>query len=135
MPAEMNNKYALKYKDEYADSLYKYTDECVKIGKYPQIEDWLRDKDIEISSSTTRNWCDPKSPYYHERFGIAYVRMIDTARSMLVDGALTERYNAQFAKFLASACYGMREQTAVDIGGARGDQEPLSVEIKIIGDK
>ena len=124
-----------KYKKEYAEMLIKYftvptfttvwerkyyTNGQIKeekpiviAGKYPTFEGFAIS--IGVTSRTLENWRDN-----YPSFGEAYEKALDMQKNILVVNSLGGQYNGNFAKFIASAQFGMVEKTEQKITGIEG---------------
>ena len=124
-----------KYKKEYAEKLIEYfsvpkfetlwkrkyyTNGQVKEEepityppKYPTFEGFA--KVVGVTSGTLQNWRE-KYPSFNE----AYERALDMQKDILITNSLGGLYNGNFAKFIASAQFGMVEKTEQKITGIDG---------------
>lgn len=124
-----------KYKKEYADMLIDYfsVPKMVTFWKrkyyangkvkeeepitqppiYPTFEGFA--KSIGVTSGTLQNWRE-KYPSFNE----AYERALDMQKDILITNSLGGLYNGNFAKFIASAQFGMVEKTEQKITGIDG---------------
>lgn len=105
------------YQDDYPQRLLDYGPACdtkaaVLFGVCREtIWDWSR-----------------RHPDFGNALRIAKAKRLDD----IIDGALTGRYNATFARFLASANHGLVEKTAVDNTHANPDGTPLSIKVEFV---
>ena len=135
-----------KYKKEYAEMLIKYftvptfttvwerryyTNGQVKeekpiiiAGKYPTFEGFATS--IGVTSRTLENWRDK-----YPSFGEAYERAVDMQKDILVVNSLGGQYNGNFAKFIASAQFGMAEKSEQKISGIEG----IDLNIEVLSTK
>lgn len=118
---QKENAAACKYREEYADELIEYFSaptyaETVneKTGivetiptRYPTFEEFASNHKVVMQ--TLYNW-----EQQSQRFGSAMKRARELQKMHLVQNTLCNRYNPQFAKFLASAEFGMSEKTTTD---------------------
>lgn len=124
-----------KYKKEYAEMLVEYfsVPKMVTYWKrkyyssgqvkeeepittppiYPTFEGFA--KSIGVTSGTLQNWRE-KYPSFNE----AYERALDMQKDILITNSLGGLYNGNFAKFIASAQFGMVEKTEQKITGIDG---------------
>lgn len=132
-----------KYKKEYAEMLIKYftvptfttvwkrkyytngqvkeEEPIVVAGKYPTLEGFAIS--IGVTSRTLENWRD-KYPSFRE----AYEMALDMQKDILVVNSLGGQYNGNFAKFIASAQFGMTEKSEQKLTGGDGYQVVVKVE-------
>lgn len=101
---EAGNDLSCKYKKEYCQKMIDYFH---AYEGYPTFE--LFADSIDTTDDTLRNWCEN-----YPDFATAYARCKNIQKGKLVDGALSERYNANFAKFVAVNCHGMKERSETD---------------------
>ena len=101
---QKENAAACKYKDEYADEIVDY---FLNSPSYPTFEEFATKHRVVMN--TLRNWREQS-----QRFEHAYTVAQQIQKSRLVSKSLDGTYNAQFAKFLASAEFGMSEKTTTD---------------------
>ena len=117
---QKENAAACKYKEEYADELLSYFSEpdyeeaftpegkpYIKLNPYPTFEQFAVEH--HVTSRTLENWCDQSA-----RFSSIYAMCKELQKARLVRNGLTDKYNANFAKFIASSCFGMTEKTQTD---------------------
>lgn len=93
-----------KYKEEYCQEMLNYFH---TYAGYPTFE--LFADSIGVIDETLRNWCES-----YPNFATAYARCKNIQKGKLVDGALVEKYNSNFAKFVAVNCHGMKERSETD---------------------
>ena len=98
------NTASLKYKEEYCERMLNYFNQE---GGYPTFE--LFAASIGVERTTLYKWCAA-----HPRFQHAYARCKDIQLGKTIEGAMSKRYDPSFAKFICSACHGMREKTETD---------------------
>lgn len=132
-----------KYKKEYAEMLIKYftvptfttvwkrkyytngqvkeEEPVVVAGKYPTLEGFAIS--IGVTSRTLENWRDK-----YPSFGEAYEMALDMQKDILVVNSLGGQYNGNFAKFIASAQFGMAEKSEQKLTGGDGYQVVVKVE-------
>lgn len=137
-----------KYKKEYADMLIEYfsvpkivtfrkrkyyTNGKVKEEElitqppiYPTFEGFA--KSIGVTSGTLQNWRE-----IYPSFNEAYERALDMQKDILITNSLGGLYNGNFAKFIASAQFGMAEKTEQKITGIEGID--LNIELLRSGEK
>lgn len=99
------NTAAMKYKDEYCQMMLDYFNEG---DGYPTFELFAA-QEIGVVRSTLNNWCAQ-----HPRFRHAYETCKEIQLGKTIAGAMCRRYDANFAKFVLSACHGLKETTATD---------------------
>ena len=98
------NTAAAKYKDEYCEKMLAYFQSD---RGFPTFETFAAS--IGVVRSTLNNWCEK-----HARFRHIYARCKDIQLGKTIEGALCRRYEPSFAKFICTACHGLREKTETD---------------------
>lgn len=98
------NTASMKYKEEYCQIMLDYFNE----DEYPTFELFAAQK-LGVVRSTLNNWCEK-----HERFRHAYDMCKEIQLGKTIAGAMCRKYDANFAKFVLSACHGLKETTATD---------------------
>lgn len=106
-----------KYKIEYAKKLIQWFKEC---DSYPTFEGFAAE--IGVVSRTLENWREG-----YPSFADAYERALDIQKNKLITKSLAGEYNGNFAKFIASAQFGMAEKEKHEISGIEGID--LNIEI------
>ncbi len=112
------HEFSKKYNDKYCDEMVKYFH---TYSGYPTFE--LFADSIGVIDDTLRNWCEEFPQFRH-----AYKRCMNIQKGKLIDNTLSEKYNANFAKFVAVNCHGMKERIEQDVN-ANG---ALEVNINVI---
>ncbi len=101
---EVGNNLSLKYKKEYGEMMLEY---FRKFEGYPTFE--LFADSIDVVDDTLRNWCEA-----YPDFATMYKKCERIQRGRLINGTMSNQYNANFAKFVAINCHGMSEKTTTD---------------------
>jgi len=101
------NNIACKYKEEYGQQMLDYFNELAGKGYYPTFE--LFAVSIDVVSSTLRNW---KKMY--PQFSEFYNKCEELQVGAMKDGAARGVLNANWMKFIAINCHGMKEKVESD---------------------
>ena len=96
-----------KYDSKYCDDIIRYFTEQRAVGKYPQFNEYA--DHIGVVKQTLLNWCDE-----HKEFLDSYARAKEIAEADLVAGGLTNKYNSQFAQFIAKNNFGYKDKVEID---------------------
>ena len=107
-----------KYKIEYAQKLIQWFKDC---ESYPTFEGFA--VEIGVVSRTLENWREG-----YPSFADAYERALDIQKNKLITKSLAGEYNGNFAKFIASAQFGMAEKEKHEISGIEGISVGITVE-------
>lgn len=111
-----------KYKDEYAELLLRYFLNPENV--FPTLEDFAVSNNIAIR--TLMNWISEAEKY--PRLAVAHAQAMAIQKQKLLVGGLTEKFNAQMAKFLLINNHGMSEKIEQQV---KGDGS-FSVNIKVV---
>lgn len=125
------NQFSEKYKESYAKKLIEfYSQPLVReetrptknggmvtvtvTNQFPTLGLFARS--IGVSVTAIRAWAGVSygGKYRHDRFAIAYTRVLEWAEGMIESGAMTGMYDANMAKFVLSNDYGKREAPIVE---------------------
>jgi hypothetical protein len=101
---EKGNTSAMKYKAEYCQAMIDYFNDD---DGYPTFE--LFAASIGVDRDTLLNWTVD-----HDRFRHAYAKCKSIQLGKTISGAMCRKYDSNFAKFICSACHGLKETTATD---------------------
>jgi hypothetical protein len=99
------NTFSVKYKEEYCEKMVDYFE---KAEDFPTFEEFAGEI-IGVDDTTLLNW---KEAY--PRFRATYNKCLTIQKGKTVRGAMTGKYNAAFAKFMAVNCYGMTDKSEND---------------------
>jgi len=106
-----------KYKDDYPSKLVDFFRMIISTGNFPTFEGFAAK--ISVNSDTLHEWKN-KIPEFSESYSIA----LNLQKENLFMKTLRKDYDSSFAKFLASACYGMSDKTQVDQTSSDGSMTP-----------
>ena len=96
--------FSSKYKPEYCDLMYEYfTCPDKRESIFPTFEGFATS--IHVVCSTLECWREK-----YPQFDTVYRTCLQIQKDNLVNGALLERYNPAFSKFLATNNFGMAEK-------------------------
>lgn len=115
------NKFALKYKNEYADDIIGFSDEpdTYFIEQYA--------KRINVTSETLRTWAKK-----YPRFGEAYKIAEDRMFTNLFKAGLEGRLNPQLVKLIAMSRYNMTDKVEQKVDANVGASDGLKVNITVL---
>ena len=99
------NTFSVKYKDEYCGKMLEY---FTNATDFPTFEEFAG-KIIGVGEKTLYNWKEE-----HPRFTATFEKCLAIQKGMTFKGAMTGKYNAAFAKFMAVNCYGMSDKSESD---------------------
>lgn len=111
------NTKAAKYLPEYGEQMISYfkTHEG-----FPTFE--LFAEKIGVTNDTLLNWRDK-----YPRFRNYYARCKNIQKGNLIEGAMAERYNPAFAKFIAINNHDMKDKVEADINKENGYEVNIHV--------
>jgi hypothetical protein len=110
-----------KYRPQYCQEVIEFFVNERAQFKYPTFSGYAGHV-RHVGENTITNWRKD-----HPEFNIACEECEAIAKDDLINGAMAERYNASFSKFVASNCHGMRDQSALALSNPDGSlrQQPI----------
>ena len=105
----------------YSNGKVKEEEPIVFPPIYPTFEGFAGK--IGVTSRTLENWREK-----YPKFKKAYEKALDLQKDVLIVNGLGGQYNGNFAKFIASAQFGMTEKSEQKISGLEGISVGITVE-------
>lgn len=124
------NKMSSKFKPEYIDRMYEFfgrpattveeipifnkngdvvrMEKRIVAAEFPTFEMFA--SEIGVTSLTLRRWAAE-----NDRFNACYAWALERQKGILMINAIGDRYNANFAKFIAMNCHGMQEKVVNEV--------------------
>ncbi len=111
------NTKAVKYCPEYGEQMISY---FKTYEGFPTFE--LFAENIGVTNDTLLNWRDK-----YPRFRNCYARCKNIQKGNLIEGAMAEKYNPTFAKFIAINNHDMKDKVEADINKENGYEVNIHV--------
>jgi len=114
-----------KYKPEYCEKIVEFFTYIISTNNWPTFEGFAAS--INVSTETLQDWKNNKPD-----FSVSYNKALNLQKDNLFMNTLKKNYDSSFARFLASACYGLSEKTQVDQVSSDKSMAPQQITIEII---
>ncbi len=114
-----------KYNPEYCKEIVEFFKYIIQTNNWPTFEGFAAK--ISVNTDTLHEWKN-NIPEFSE----SYNKALNMQKENLFMNTLKKNYDSSFARFLASACYGLSEKTQVDQVSSDKSMTPQQITIEII---
>lgn len=112
-----------KYESRLCSVAMDYTEKCKKTGTLPTIEELATL--LGVGVRTIYDWEEN-----HKDFSHTIQQLRETQKHLLINNALTGKYNARFATFLLKASHGYKENESL----VTNNQNYMNIQPEVLAD-